>query len=139
VTVAAAALVALASLVALALARGAVAGVRPSRSPFDAVLRRRREAPPAARELERLETAVVLSPSSARELHVRLRPVLRAVAAERLSRRGIELDRDRDRAQEALGPDLWAVVRPDRPLPARGDVPPTLRELAAIVDTLERL
>jgi hypothetical protein len=41
-----------------------------------------------------------------------LRPLLRTIAAARLARRGVDLDRHEQAAQRALGPELWEIVRP---------------------------
>jgi hypothetical protein len=52
------------------------------------------------------------------DLHVRLRPVLREVAEQRLAdRRGLRLDSGDPRVEEACGEELWEVVRPDREAP----------------------
>jgi len=101
--------------------------------------RRRPGAPALPPRIERLERRVVIAVGSAVDLHTGVRPVLRDVAAERLARRGVELDVDPD-APLLLGPELWAIVRPDRPVPDRLDsngLP--LRELERHLDTLEAL
>jgi hypothetical protein len=41
-----------------------------------------------------------------------LRPLLRTIAAARLARRGVDLDRQEERALHLLGPELWELVRP---------------------------
>ncbi len=46
-----------------------------------------------------------------------LRPLLRPIAAMRLARRGVDLDRHREEARAVLGEQLWELVRADR---ARG-------------------
>ena len=57
--------------------------------------------------------------SAAFDVHFRLRPVIAELAAELLSsRRGIDLERDPERAHAVLGDDVWELVRPDRPQPA---------------------
>jgi hypothetical protein len=80
-----------------------------------------REAGEAIRppDLERTERIVTMATSTAFDLHYRLRPILREVAEQRLGdRRGIRLDVDAE-AEEALGAELWDVVQPDRPPPAK--------------------
>jgi hypothetical protein len=94
--------------------------------------------PPAT--LGRLEHVVSLGIAGAFDLHHRLVPRLRAVAAGLLaSRRRISLD-DPAAARAALGDETWQLVRPDRPPPtdrlARG-VP--LPELERAVASLERI
>jgi hypothetical protein len=84
---------------------------------------------------------VLLATETAFEVHYRLRPILREIAAYRLSsRRGIALDDEVDAARDALGPEAWELVRPDRPAPpdrlGRGR---PLAELRAAVDALERI
>jgi hypothetical protein len=106
---------------------------------------RDRAAPPAAvadesGDLASVQRRVATGTAHAGELHLRLRPVLREVAAEGLRRRGVDLDAEPDRARELLAADTWEVVRPDRPRPddpfAPG-LPP--KRLDAIIDDLEAL
>jgi hypothetical protein len=91
--------------------------------------------------LTALERRLLLATETAFEVHFRLRPVLREIAAYRLSaRRGIELDAEPEAAREALGPEAWELVRPDREPPedrlGRGA---RLADLSAAVDALERI
>jgi hypothetical protein len=91
-------------------------------------------------ELERIDRTVVLGAANEFDLHYRLRPLLRKLAAERLYRRhGVELDDDPDRAKPLLGDELWELVRADRKLGRRSGpgLPPSL--LAAHVARLEQL
>ena len=106
---------------------------------------RDRAAPAAAAadesgDLASVQRRVATGTAHAGELHLRLRPVLREVAAEGLRRRGVDLDAEPDRARELLAADTWEVVRPDRPRPddpfAPG-LPP--KRLDAIIDDLEAL
>ena len=57
-----------------------------------------------------------------------------------LLRRGIDLERSPDRARRLLGPDVWELIRPDRPPPedrtARGIA---LADVERAVDALERI
>jgi hypothetical protein len=87
-------------------------------SSFDHALQRRHARPERPPELARLEREAALAQSSAFDLHYRLRPVLREIAAGLLAwRHGVDLDRDRGRASELLGSETWQLVRPDRPPP----------------------
>lgn len=99
---------------------------------------RRQAARPAA--LERIEWVVQSSRQTAGDVHVRVRPLLREIAAPLLSRRGVRLDAEPERARALLGDELWEVVRPDRQRPqerrARGL---ELAELERLVRRLERL
>jgi hypothetical protein len=65
-----------------------------------------------------MERQVGLAGGSAADLHERLCPLLRDIARDRLATAGIDLDRDPQVAAEALGPETWELVRPDRPPPA---------------------
>jgi hypothetical protein len=89
---------------------------------------------------ERLDRVVSAATSHAGDLHLRLRPILREIAADGLRRRGVELDAQPQAAQELLAPDTWELVRPDRPRPddafARGLAP---ARLDAVLDDLEAL
>ena len=103
----------------------------------------RRPAPTSTRigELERIERAVALANANAFDLHFRLRPILREIAAHRLwARHAVDLDRAPDRARPLVEDRVWEVVRPGRPAP-RDAFGPGLRQrdLAAIVDGLERI
>jgi hypothetical protein len=74
-------------------------------------------------DLERAERLVTMAATTAFDLHYRLRPILREVAEQRLAdRRGIRLD-DGPEAGEALGRDLWEVLRPDREPPGKRFAP----------------
>jgi hypothetical protein len=90
-------------------------------------------------ELARLEREVALAGGSAFDVHYRLRPVLREVAAGLLAaRRGVLLDRDPARARALLGEEAWELVRADRepPRDRHGPgIPPD--RLARVVDALE--
>jgi hypothetical protein len=89
-----------------------------SRTPFDARLVRKTPSVERPSALARLEREVSMSGSAAFDLHFRLRPTITALAAELLfSRRGIDLDREPERARSVVGPDVWELVRPERPAP----------------------
>ena len=92
-------------------------------------------------ELERTERAVLLAASNAFDVHYRLRPILREIAAQRLAtRRGLSLDDDVTAARAVVGEEAWELVRGDRE-------PPELRfgpgvqaaELGEVVAALERI
>jgi hypothetical protein len=126
---------------AIALVIGAAlafAGVRAAAPP-----RRRRSARSVSvvrpRQLERSERAAEML-STAGDVHVTLRPVLREVADERLRARGVELTAQPERARALLGDALWELVRPDRPPPADRLAPGlTPGERDALLDRLEAL
>lgn len=106
------------------------------------VLRPAVVAQPTPEELVRLTALVRFSAASGREVHDRLRPALRAIAAERLAtRRGVDLAAQPEAARALLGEAAWELVRPDRkppPVdrPARGLSP---ADLLAVLDAIERI
>lgn len=81
-------------------------------------------APPAVpplqpEELLELGRVIRFSTRSATDLHFRLRPILREVAAHRLyTRRDIALDDTPAKARAVLGDEAWELLRCDRPSPA---------------------
>jgi hypothetical protein len=92
-------------------------------------------------ELDRTERAVLLSASNAFDVHYRLRPILREVAAQRLaSRRGLSLAADTQAARAVVGEETWELVRPDREPPelrfAPGIAAAQLREVVAVLERI---
>jgi hypothetical protein len=92
-------------------------------------------------ELERTERAVLLSASNAFDVHYRLRPILREIAAQRLSsRRGLSLDDDVEASRLAVGEPTWELVRPDREPPHLRSGPGIgsvqLREVVVALETI---
>jgi hypothetical protein len=87
-----------------------------------------------------IERVVGRSGESGLAAHTQLRPLLREIAAARLARRGLRLDRDEDEARRLLGPEAWEFVRLDRPSPpdarTAGIATP---ELELMLDRLEAL
>jgi hypothetical protein len=89
-------------------------------------------------QLLRVERIVDRSRASRVATHTQLRPLVLEIASARLGRRGLRLDGDE--ARRLLGPQVWELVRPDRPAPpddraagiASGD-------LEAVLDRLEAL
>jgi hypothetical protein len=111
------------------------------RSAFDLALRAPARQPGRPDELVKLERQATLGVATAFDLHYRLRPTLRGIAAELLlSRRGIDLDSDTAAARRALGDDAWEIVRPDREAPtARFGEGVDRESLHAAVAALEAL
>ena len=119
----------------------ALAGGERGLSLYDRALARRGRRPQRPDDLESLERTVVLAAGSAFDLHARLCPLLREVAADRLSAvHGLRLDGGSAEVRSALGPGLWELVRPDREPPEERFSPGLpLDRLAAHVDSLERI
>jgi hypothetical protein len=133
-------LLAVAGVLLLALFRTTrlLSPARPSQ--LDEALARMQPGEQAPPELS-LERDVALSIANGFHFHVRLRPVLRGIAAYRLrSHYGVELDRESARARELVPARAWEVVDPDRPPPRdRMAAGPDAPAIAAVVDELERL
>jgi hypothetical protein len=97
-----------------------------------------RRAPPS---LARIEHEAALGVAGGLDLHLRLVPRIRAIAAGLLaSRRRLDLDAQPDAARDILGLGTWELVREDRPSPddrlARG-LPTS--ELRLVVESLEKI
>jgi hypothetical protein len=135
-------LVALGAIAIGALAERALGG-RPVQDGSERRLRWgwwRRPAPDRLRGLEAVEHAIEFSLATAFDVHYRLRPHLRVVAAHRLERHGVSLDREPRRARALLGTEAWDLVRPDRPAPpsrsARGLDMDAVRRVVERLDAL---
>jgi hypothetical protein len=91
-------------------------------------------------QLESVARALDLAEKSSFDLHNVLRPIVAEIAAARLARHGVSLDRQPERARALLGAQAWGLVRPDREAPARGPGGGCSRdELRAIVESLEAI
>jgi hypothetical protein len=110
-------------------------------SALAAALEREERAPVRPPDLERTERMLTLAVTTAFDLHYRLRPTLRDVAEQRLAdRRGLRLDSGDPRVEEALGDELWEIVRSDREAPDHRflpGLPPAA--LQRVVDRLEAI
>jgi hypothetical protein len=116
-------------------------GSRTKESEFDrAVADLNRRYPPDSGELT-LVHDVQQSVASTFHLHMRLRPILREIAAHRLSMRfGVDLRREPERARELIGVEAWELVRPERPPPSDRLAPgPPASQLSKVVEELERI
>ena len=112
-----------------------------ARAPRRPLWRRGARVARSAPDLAAVDRLLNLSVSSAEDAHVRLRPLVAGLARQRLAdHTGVRLDGDPDVAAAAVGPDVWELVRPDRPGPAdrrsRGIAPAQLRRM---VEALERI
>jgi hypothetical protein len=134
-------LLGLGAVLLLALVRSTREG-GPSADPsdFDRALAESRRHPSDSGELT-LVRDVKQSTISAFHLHVRLRPILREIAAHRLWMRfGVDLDREQERARELIGANAWELVRPGRLPPSDRLAPgPASADLRVVVDELERV
>jgi hypothetical protein len=97
----------------------------------------RRARPPT---LARIEREVTLATGTAFDVHFRLRPLVRSLAAGLLLRRGVDLERNPGRARALLRPETWELVRADRAAPDdRGAPGLPIATIEGVVDDLERL
>ncbi len=110
-------------------------------SAYERALRKRRRGGARPPELERLEREVVLSAMSSFDFHMRMRPLLREIAAHRLAtRRGLDLDRGGREVRGLLGDDLWQLLQPEREPPHDRFAPGlALADLRAALDAVERI
>jgi hypothetical protein len=91
-------------------------------------------------DLLRLERELSMASARQFDLHYRLRPILRDVAAARLERRGLDLDSGRPVVQELLGDELFELTAPDREPPNNRLAPgPGVDGLDRTITRLERL
>jgi hypothetical protein len=129
------------TVLAVVIAAGAVRALSEMLPP----LRRPPRGQPAATgeatgERERMDRVVSTGTTHAGDLHLRLRPILREIAADGLRRRGVELDAQPQDAQKLLAPETWELVRPDRPRPDDAFAPGVApKRLDAVLDDLEAL
>jgi hypothetical protein len=88
------------------LAARARLGARPARRVADS---------PPLEQLRQVDEALTAAQASAFGVDRELRPLFRSIAAMRLARRGVDLDRHREEARAILGEELWELVRAERP------------------------
>ena len=88
-----------------------------------------------------MEDDVALAQAGGFDVHYRLRPQLRDIAAAGLAMQsGIDLDREPERAREKLSPETWELVQPNRPRPeGAGTTGIDTASLTAVIDELERI
>jgi hypothetical protein len=103
------------------------------RSELDAALAKPKAVVKPPPEVARLQREVTLATASAYDLHFRLLPQLREIAAARLAATGRRAD------EESLG-RWWELLRPDRPAPSdRFDKGISEADLRALVADLARM
>jgi len=106
-----------------------------------ALTRRRAPDPHRPQGLVAIERLVFLAEAASFDLHYRLRPILREIAAQRLAdSRGLRLDGGGPQVERVLGEGLWELVRPDRPGPeSRFDPGVRPQDLRRAIERLESL
>lgn len=91
-------------------------------------------------QLRRVSLRLEAARTSSHGVERELRPLLRTIAAARLARRGVDLDRQTEAARQLLGPELWEVVSPAGGLGGnrvRGGI--AADRLRALIEHLEAL
>jgi hypothetical protein len=123
---------------ALGLALAALRRSYPQAQRLRPQVGQRAKSPPPP-SLARIENEVALGVAGAFDLHYRLVPRIRSLAAGLLvSRRRVSFDAEPESARRLLGPETWELVREDRQSPkdrlARGLPAPDLHR---VVESLE--
>ena len=72
---------------------------------------RRAADPPPLEQLRQVGETLAAAQASEVGLFRELRPLFRPIAAMRLARRGVDLDRHVEKARAILGDELWELVR----------------------------
>jgi hypothetical protein len=133
--VAAATAIAAAAVVSLVTTRELAARARsregPVRWPADAA---------PLEQVRRVGEALAAAQASEFGVDRSLRPLVRPIAAMRLARRGVDLDRHPTEARAVLGEQLWELVRADRPRGSNlvaGGI--SAAELQSLLERLERI
>jgi len=114
----------------------------PPAVPFERFFSRSRSQPDRVDQLHTVERDIRMSISSGRDLHHRLRPMVREIVSTRLSRGyGIDLDHETERAEALIGGGrIWELIRPDRKDPGDWHGGGWSRsDMEQLVDELERL
>ena len=133
--VAAATTIAVAALVSLVTTRELAARAELRARPA----RRRADSPPLE-QLRRVNRALTAAQASEFGVDRDLRLLFRPIAAMRLARRGVDLDRHAEKARSILGEQLWELVRPDRPSGSNrvaGGI--SVAGLESLIERLERV
>jgi hypothetical protein len=120
---------------------GRLTGVLSPAPDFERLLARRGRPESRVEQLETVKRWVTLAGSSRSDL-LQLQPVVREIAAARLSRRyGIDLDREPERARSVLdGSRTWQLVGPESRTATDRRAPGWSRpELEQLVEELENL
>ena len=127
---------------ALAALASRLRAALPEAPPFEGQLDREPRAGEPIGQLETIARTLSGAEWIQAELHYRLRPLVREIAAARLSRRyGVDLDRQPERARALIGEGrAWELVRPEREPPEERQARGWSRsELEKLVDELERV
>jgi hypothetical protein len=87
-------------------------------------------------QLRRVDDTLTAARASDAGVERDLRPLFRAIAATRLARRGVDVDRDPEDARAILGEELWELVRSGR---SRSNAFPGGVSIAGLQGLIERL
>jgi hypothetical protein len=89
-------------------------------------------------QLDRIDRSLAVALDSDIGVDRELRPLLRPIAAIRLARRGVALDRHAVEARAILGEELWELVRAKGPRSSRYADGMSAAELRSLIEQLER-
>lgn len=128
--------------VVVAMLGARIALAFPATPPFGRPVPRQREPEAGVLQLDGLVLRLSDGNPNAFDLHHRVRPLVREIAAARLARHhGLELESRPELAHALVGPRTWELIRPERVPPdsvwnARGW---SEAELSELVDELEEI
>lgn len=109
-------------------------------SSFNPASRSRAMSPEIPARLRKIDRLVSRSRWDPVGFHLELRPILRAIAAQRLATyRTIDMESNPEAARAVLGERVWAFLIPVDQGPGRGDRTVDLADMRATVQALETL
>jgi hypothetical protein len=122
------------------LFRRSAAVTRATPERFEVDLRKQAAVPAEIASLRAIDNTVRLSTASAFGVELRLKPLIRELAAWRLMRhRGIDMAATPEAARRVLGESLWHLTQAADDRPDNGAPGLPLAELRASLDQLERI
>jgi len=130
------------SAVALLVLAGRLRAALPPATPFEELLAAAPWRVQPVGQLESIRQGLAAASWSRGELHYRLAPMIREIAAARLSRRhGVDLDRQPERARALIGDGrVWELAGPRRGPPENRRAGGwSRRELEELLDELEEI
>jgi hypothetical protein len=130
------------SAVALLVLAGRLRAALPPATPFEELLAAAPRRVQPVGQLESIRQGLAAASWSRGELHYRLAPMIREIAAARLSRRhGVDLDRQPERARALIGDGrVWELAGPRRGPPENRRASGwSRRELEELLDELEEI
>jgi hypothetical protein len=133
-------LLAVGSVTVIVLARR-LGDALPRAARFERLVAQQPRPPEGVKQLEMIRRGLSAAGWNDAELRFRLGPMVREIAAARLSRKyGVDLERQPGRARAVLGDGrVWELAAPRSPAPGREAGGWSARELAELLDELEAI